>query len=136
MSKIPFVDLLNKPGDLRRVYEHVEQTIWDSFADDRRRASADTLIVTPNSRQRITQAETRRRFGICEKWFRIMRGDLRFGLTKTLDLLPQALRSELDGTKFEPQAGAWGSQEFAPQFMTEEEKRAAREILQRRGVVR
>jgi len=52
----------------------------------------------------MTQAEVRRRFGICERLFRQLRGDLHWGLTRVLDHLPTYLRYELDGQPWEPDA--------------------------------
>ena len=51
---------------------------------------------------RMTGAEVRRRFGICEHLVRQLRGDLGWGLQRVLDHLPQYLRCELDGVPWEP----------------------------------
>jgi hypothetical protein len=51
---------------------------------------------------RMTGSEVRRRFGICERLVRQLRGDLGWGLQRVLDHLPQYLRSELDGVPWEP----------------------------------
>lgn len=51
---------------------------------------------------RITAAEVRRRFEICERLFRHLRGDLAWGLQRVLDHLPHYLRCELDGQPWEP----------------------------------
>jgi hypothetical protein len=51
---------------------------------------------------RMTQAEVRRRFDICERVFRQLRGDLGWGLQRVLDHLPGYLRCELDGAPWEP----------------------------------
>jgi hypothetical protein len=50
----------------------------------------------------MTKDELKHRFKICEAWIRRARGDLGMSLEKTLDLLPHALRSELDGNRFDP----------------------------------
>lgn len=51
---------------------------------------------------RLTDAEVRRRFGICERLFRQLRGDLGWGVARVLDHLPHYLRCELDGQAWEP----------------------------------
>lgn len=51
---------------------------------------------------RMTDAEVRRRFGICERLFRQLRGDLGWGLHRVLDHLPHYLRFELDGQAWAP----------------------------------
>jgi len=51
---------------------------------------------------RMTDAEVRRRFGICERLFRQLRRDLTWGLHRVLDHLPHYLRCELDGLPWEP----------------------------------
>jgi hypothetical protein len=51
---------------------------------------------------RITDTEVRRRFSICERLFRQLRGDLGWGLQRVLDHLPHYLRCELDGQPWEP----------------------------------
>jgi hypothetical protein len=51
---------------------------------------------------RMADAEVRRRFGICERLFRQLRGDLGWGVVRVLDRLPHYLRCELDGQAWEP----------------------------------
>ena len=53
---------------------------------------------------RVTRDEVRRRFCICERLLRQLRGDLHWGLTRVLDHLPRYLRYELDGQPWEPDA--------------------------------
>lgn len=69
----------------------IERVIADSFAADGARA---------------TGAEVRRRFAICERLLRQLRGDLGWGLQRVLDRLPEYLRCELDGVRWEPDARA------------------------------
>jgi hypothetical protein len=49
-----------------------------------------------------TRDEISRRFKICIKWFNVLRRDLHWSVPRILDGLPEALRSELDGTPFQP----------------------------------
>ncbi|TMQ13317.1 MAG: hypothetical protein E6J91_18860 [Deltaproteobacteria bacterium] len=51
---------------------------------------------------RVTASEVRRRFEICERLFRQLRGDLGWGLQRVLDHLPHYFRCELDGQPWEP----------------------------------
>lgn len=51
---------------------------------------------------RMTGDEVRRRFGICERLYRQLRGDLGWGVQRVLGHLPRYLRCELDGQPWEP----------------------------------
>ena len=72
---------------LARVVLGIEHAVAKSFEDDGARMTGD---------------EVRRRFGICEKLYRQLRGDLDWGVQRVLDHLPQYLRCELDGVPWEP----------------------------------
>jgi hypothetical protein len=85
MSKA-FLDVAD-PGQLERAVRGIEQAVMRSFEADG---------------TRMTTTEVRRRFGICERLFRQLRGDLRWGLYRVLDHLPHYLRCELDGQAWEP----------------------------------
>lgn len=90
----PFAELFNEPKDFNRVFERLEHTIYWSFA-----------YIDANLTGRapvITKSETARRFKICEKWFRILRGEMGFGLIRTLDTIPRALACELLEIEFDP----------------------------------
>jgi hypothetical protein len=50
---------------------------------------------------RMTGSEVRRRYLICEKWLRTLRHE-GWSITRILDLMPRALRTELDGGTFDP----------------------------------
>jgi hypothetical protein len=69
----------------------IERVIADSFRVDGARPTGD---------------EVRRRFAICERLLRRLRGDLGWGLQRVLDHLPAYLRCELDGVPWEPDARA------------------------------
>lgn len=49
-----------------------------------------------------TQAEIKRRFDICARIFRQLRGDLSWSVPRILDHLPKYLRCELDGEPWTP----------------------------------
>lgn len=74
---------------LTRVTVAIERAIADSLAADR---------------ARVTRDEVRRRFSICERLLRQLRGDLKWGLQRVLDHIPRYLRYELDGVRWEPDA--------------------------------
>ena len=50
----------------------------------------------------MTGAEIRRRFAICERLLRELRGDLGWGLQRVLGHLPHYLRCELEGVPWAP----------------------------------
>jgi hypothetical protein len=82
----PFLDLVEQ-GQLARTVLAIERIVRRSFKADG---------------SRMTTAEVRRRFRICERVFRQLRGDLGWGLVRVLDHLPEYLRCELDGQAWEP----------------------------------
>lgn len=67
----------------------IERAIIGSFVEDQARPTGD---------------EVRRRFVICERLVRRLRGDLGWGLQRVLDHLPHYLRCELDRVPWEPEA--------------------------------
>jgi len=83
-----FADLVEQE-QVGRVALVIERAIAGSFRQDG---------------SRMTGAEVRRRFTICERLFRRLRGDLGWGLRRALDHLPRYLRCELDGIPWEPDA--------------------------------
>lgn len=97
-----FADLFNDPTNYNLVLESIEHTIMASFAIDVR-----VFGTVPN----VTGEKVAQRWLICEKWYRVMRGDLGFGLIRTLDTLPRALACELLDQPFDPMIGSehgWG----------------------------
>jgi hypothetical protein len=81
-----FFNLIGK-DQLGRVTVAVERAVAASFKQDG---------------ARMTSAEVRRRFAICERLFRTLRGELGWGLHRVLDHIPQYLRCELDGQPWKP----------------------------------
>lgn len=81
-----FLDLAER-GQLEPAVLGIERAVTRSFETDG---------------ARMTDAEVRRRFQICERLFRQLRGDLGWGLVRVLDHLPHYLRCELDGRAWEP----------------------------------
>jgi len=72
---------------LARVVLGIEHAVDQSFQADGARMTGD---------------EVRRRFNICERLYRQLRGDLGWGVQRVLDHLPRYLRCELDGVPWEP----------------------------------
>jgi len=93
----PFASLLSNEKDVQLVFAHLERAIFRSFAIDLQRDP-----FGPLAQRGITASDIRKRFRICEQWFRRARGDLGLSLTKTLDLMGHALRCGLDGQDFDP----------------------------------
>lgn len=78
-----------------------ESLIAASYNEDaRQRRGLTGCIVDGNSY--VTDNETSRRFDILKRWTEIMVGDLHWTWIKTVDHLPEALRTELDGKAYEP----------------------------------
>jgi hypothetical protein len=50
---------------------------------------------------RMTRSEVRRRYLICERWLRALRNE-GWSVTRILDIVPRALRTELEGEAFDP----------------------------------
>lgn len=93
----PFASLMRNEEELRRTFNAVEDAIWRSVGLDIQRSPFGQL-----AQRGMTKAELKHRFKICEAWIRRARGDLGMSLEKTIDLIGHALRSELDGNRFDP----------------------------------
>jgi hypothetical protein len=74
-------------GDYERIVRAFQQIVTDSF-------------VTHKMRQ-ITGAEVKRRGKILEEYFRIMRGDKKWSLDRSLQEVRQALLAVLDDKEYE-----------------------------------
>jgi hypothetical protein len=87
----PFADLLTSPADLKRVTVTILGVIDRSFA---------------THKCRVTQDEVKRRFAICERWFRDLRSTHGWSVERCLSNLDDALQAELDGATFVPNTRA------------------------------
>lgn len=98
----PFADLLNRPEDARKAFSVFQKAIFGSFAAEQLALRQPVLVVGGTVPLDMPEREVKRRFDICERWFRILRCDLKYSLDQALDTLPQALQAELSGKSFEP----------------------------------
>lgn len=86
-SPKPFAELFADKPALARAVNSFYKTIAESFIQCGGRTS---------------ESEIKRRFAICEKWFRTLRADLKWSVDRCLSELPRALVAELNGEKYEP----------------------------------
>jgi len=87
-----FAELV-EPHQLGRITNSLTRTIELSFVQDK---------------SSMTQNEVRRRFEICIRLFKQLRGDHHWGVQRILDRIPEYLRCELDGKSWEPDSrGMW-----------------------------
>ena len=82
-----FLDLVGDKRNLGLVTLAIESAIAASFALD-----GGTM----------TDAEVKRRFNMCQNIFKVLRGDMQWGIERIIDHLPQYLRAELSGASWEP----------------------------------
>lgn len=83
--------------DLSKVNGAIERSIRSSFEEDTQRSKSAKL--PPPS---MTRGEVKRRFAICLNIYKMLRGDLKWGMKRALDHLPRYLRNSLDGVQWEP----------------------------------
>ena len=89
----PFLQLCNDPKEYDMAISRLEHMIWWSFV---------WLDAQLGHKTEMVPDEIKRRFLICEKWFRVLRRDLGYGVHHALDTLPRALAYELLGLPFDP----------------------------------
>lgn len=101
-------NMLQDPAKIQRVLQAFVQIVAGSFKTDQDRLSSDTIVLSPAYNP--TQREIKERTRMCYDLFMAMRYDLHWSTTRSLDMLPTALRTELDGGKWEPQTDrqSWG----------------------------
>jgi hypothetical protein len=83
-----FADLVAEE-QIGRVVLGIEGAVGASFLEDRSRLTGD---------------EIRRRFDVCARIIKTLRGELGWALARVLDHLPRYLRCELDGIPWSPDA--------------------------------
>lgn len=90
-SKVQTIQgLLKNPRRFEQVVRRIASVVKASFNQD--------VIVRPY----ITDAEVKERTELCYDLFIQMRVDLHYSAHKALDVLPTALRAQLDGTEWRP----------------------------------
>jgi hypothetical protein len=92
----PFYRLLDNPEQYEATVRRMMMILAGSFRTDQQRTGKGYRSKA------VTEHEKRRRMTILIKWFRLMRSESGYSLQRTLDELPRALRTELDGRVFEP----------------------------------
>jgi hypothetical protein len=92
------LDLAKDAAEIDTIKTKFAEIVTKSFIDD------SATMGEMFARKILTVDETRRRSRILRNWYMVMRGDLGWGLVKTLDHLPDALRTELNGGRYEPPA--------------------------------
>ena len=99
-DKMEILTKLLSPQQMRPVEVAVTRVVANSFHEDAAKgAGAQGRIV---GEVRTTTAEIKRRAEIAWDWFVSMRAECGFSTQRALDLLPVALRSELDGVPWIP----------------------------------
>jgi len=85
------------PERVRQIVTRITRVVAETFEEDRRRSAIVLLRgVSP------TDAEVKRRTDLAYDWFIRLRTEAGYSSTKALDLLPRAVRAELDGESWEP----------------------------------
>jgi hypothetical protein len=97
--KLEIISKLLDPHQMRAVEVVVTRIVANSFHQDAARGGLQGRI---KGELRATEAEIRRRASICWDWFTAMRAECGFSTQHALDLLPAALRAELDGVPWIP----------------------------------
>lgn len=82
--------LMRSPEMFSKVVRRISMVVESSFKND--------LILRPH----VTASEIKERSNLCYDLFLMMRTDLHYSTHKALDVLPTALRSELDGIPWKP----------------------------------
>lgn len=102
-------NMLQDPQKINLVLQAFVKIVAGSFKTDRNRLHSNTILLSPAHNP--TQHEIQERTRMCYDLFMAMRYDLHWSTQRSLDMLPVALRTELDGGKWEPQTNrqSWGT---------------------------
>ncbi len=73
------------------------------------------MVVRPTAVRPPGRVEIKHRTEILYRWFTVMRAEVGYSTHRALDMLPEALRTELDGGSWEPPPveKGWGAKEEA-----------------------
>lgn len=102
MSKAGVFASLLEANQIPKVLRGIESAVVHSFLADK--TPGRIILVTGATDQGPKMEEVKRRGEICLRIFRELRGDLKWTVDRILDALPRFLRSELEGTPWEPEA--------------------------------
>ena len=94
-------NMLQDSAKTKLVMREFVRIVGESFKTDRDRLHSDTILLS--CMHAPTRAEISARTRMCYDLFMAMRHDLHWSTQRSLDMLPAALRTELDGVKWEPQ---------------------------------
>ena len=99
-NKMEILTKLLDPQQMRAVEVRVTRIIAASFHEDARKGAG--LQGRIAGEVKATEREVKRRAELSWEWFIAMRAECGFSSQHALDLLPAALRSELDGVPWIP----------------------------------
>lgn len=101
-------NMLQSPAQYQAVLRAFIKIVADSFLTDRNRVQSDLIVLSKVHDP--TKAEIKHRTDMCYDLFMVMRHDLHWSTQRSLDELPHALRTKLDGGDWTPQTDrqAWG----------------------------
>ncbi len=91
LSRKSFAECFTDPELHRKVVASITETIAETFA-----------VGHPGAMAAPTMAELKRRFALCEKWYRDLRGQKQWSIERALAALKDVLRTELGGGTYEP----------------------------------
>ncbi len=100
------------PAQFTQVSQLIMVTVAGTFMEDKTR-----LIANPHAfKNAPTRDEIKRRTVMAHKWFMVMRADIGYSTQRACDMLPEAVRAQLDGVDWEPPAieKAWGGPREIP----------------------
>lgn len=100
MGKLEVIAKLLDPHQMRAVEIAVTRVVANTFHEDASKGAG--LQGRIAGEVRATEAEVRRRASLAWDWFVTMRAECGFSTQHALDLLPAAVRSELDGVPWIP----------------------------------
>ena len=97
-------------NQIPQVVKGIESAVLRSFEEDRQ---PGRIILTSGVQQTITRDKVKDRTQRCIKIFRVLRGDLHWGVARIVDSLPRILRQDLDRVNWEPEArrSTWAAKE-------------------------
>jgi len=108
-SKKEILESMLNQQELARFTKACVDAVAKSFATDAGRLQSKIISLATNP----TRGEIKQRTNMCYDLFMVMRGDMKYSITRALDMLPVALRTKLDTGHWEPpptERASWGIQ--------------------------